>query len=208
MFISPPKKIPFYLKIAIFIAERTLGKTVMPARILAWYPKAAIGAGVMESLVAHKAGRVTERMLKLVRMQVSFSASCPFCIDLNSAGFEKDSVNAEEIEALQGLREADTVTSLNEREKCALQYARVLTASPLRIPAALQEKLRRLFTEREIVVLAGTIAQVNFWTRLIQGIGVKPAGFSDSCPLLRLDDYVTVDTAEASQPMTGEEDHE
>jgi len=39
------------------------------------------------------------------------------------------------------------------------------------------------FTEREIVILASTVAQVNYWARLIQGLGAPPEGFSDKCKL-------------------------
>ena len=45
-----------------------------------------------------------ERLLKLVRMQVSFMASCPFCIDMNSFEYGKLGIDDREIEALQGLR--------------------------------------------------------------------------------------------------------
>jgi len=39
------------------------------------------------------------------------------------------------------------------------------------------------FTKREIVILAGTAAQVNYWARLLQALGVPPAGFSDHCEM-------------------------
>jgi hypothetical protein len=35
------------------------------------------------------------------------------------------------------------------------------------------------------VVLATTIAQVNAWARLIRGVGILPAGFSDTCEVSR-----------------------
>jgi alkylhydroperoxidase family enzyme len=43
--------------------------------------------------------------------------------------------------------------------------------------------LKQHFTEREIVILASTAAQVNYWARLIQALGIPPAGFSDHCEL-------------------------
>ena len=48
-------------------------------------------------------------------------------------------------------------------------------------------ELLATFSEREMVVIASTIAQVNFWTRMIQGLGVPPAGFSGTCSILRLE---------------------
>ena len=47
------------------------------------------------------------------------------------------------------------------------------------LEAELIGDLRQQFTPRELVVLATTIAQVNFWTRFNQGLGVPAAGFFD-----------------------------
>ena len=38
------------------------------------------------------------------------------------------------------------------------------------------QRLRDSFSEREIVALAATSAQVNYWARLIQGLGCPPEG--------------------------------
>jgi hypothetical protein len=65
-YIPPPPRIPWYLRLAIWISERQTGKEMLVARILAWYPKAAIGSGLLESFVAHKDKTVSERLLKLV----------------------------------------------------------------------------------------------------------------------------------------------
>jgi hypothetical protein len=39
--------------------------------------------------------------------------------------------------------------------------------------------LRQRFSDREIVVLAATIAQVNYWARLNNGLGIPSGGFFD-----------------------------
>jgi len=83
-FIDPPRKISIFLRLGILVSEKVAGRRMLPARILAWYPRAALGSGALESLVAHRDGRLNERMLKLVRMAASFAAACPFCIDMNS----------------------------------------------------------------------------------------------------------------------------
>jgi alkylhydroperoxidase family enzyme len=165
---------------------------MLAARLLAWYPKAAIGAGVMESLVAHQAGKATARLLKLLRLQVSFMASCPFCIDMNSAEYADFGISDREIEVLQGRRNLGTVDSLSREETLALRYARALTATPIKMDSGLLDELLSTFNEQELVVIASTIAQVNFWTRMIQGLGVPPAGFSETCSILRLEDYETL----------------
>ena len=191
-YIQPPKKFPIWLRFGIWVSERITGEEMLPARLLAWYPKAAISSAVMESLVAHDEEVVNRRMLKLVRMQVSFSASCPFCIDMNSFKFAELNISDEEIEALQGRRDPKDVASFTKKERLAIAYAKSGTSTPLAYSMQLIAELQKEFTEREIVILATTIAQVNYWTRLIQSLGVPPSGFSSECAVLRVDEYNTL----------------
>ncbi|MEP6480141.1 MAG: hypothetical protein ABJB03_12160 [Rhodoglobus sp.] len=169
-FIAPPARIPLFLRIGLSIARRRSHRELLPAQLLTWYPRAAIGSGVLESLVAHDDGRIDERMLKLVRMAVSFAVNCPFCIGLNSEGWEKLMTEAER-EAVQGLAPLD---SFDRRERLAIEYARLVSETPLDIPRDLGARLREAFTDREIVVLATTAAQVNYWARLVQALGCPP----------------------------------
>ena len=89
---------------------------MLPARLLAWSPKTAIGSGILESLVVHKDQTLSERMLKLVRMQTSFFVSCPFCIDMNSLDYQELNITDDEIIALQGKSSMNGVDSFTERE--------------------------------------------------------------------------------------------
>lgn len=176
-FIEQPKRIPFFLKLGIFLSERITGKTMLPARILAWYPKAAIGSGVMESLIAHADDGMTPRILKLIRMTASYAAACPFCIDMNSNEHREAGITDEEAEALRGdFERADT---FSEREKLAIAYARVISQTPLKFDPDLVERVKAAFTEREFVILVNTAAQVNYWARLIQALGIPPAGYGE-----------------------------
>jgi len=180
-FINPPRKIPILLRIRIWISKRVTGKDLLVAKLLAWYPKAAVGSAILESLVAHRDKDIDERILKLVRMQASFSASCPFCIDMNSFKFEKQGITTEELKALQGTLNSAEVTTFSQREVLAMEYARLISRTPLSFPREFIDELRENFKERDIVILASTAAQVNYWARLIQALGIPPAGFSEKC---------------------------
>ena len=176
-FINQPKRIPLILKLGILISEKITGKTMLPARILAWYPKAAIGSGVMEALVAHEDGQMTRRMLKLIRMTASHAAACSFCIDLNTYEYRQHGITDEEAEALRG--DFDKLKTFSEHEKLAIAYTRVISQTPLKFQLDLVEQVKSAFTEREFVILASTAAQVNYWARLIQALGIPPAGFGE-----------------------------
>ena len=176
-FIPEPKRIPFLLKLGILISERVTGKIMLPPRILSWYPKAAIGSGVMEALVAHEDGAMDKRILKLIRMTASYTAACPFCIDMNSYEYRECGITDTEAESVRG--DFEKITTFSEREKLAIAYTKAISQTPLKFYPDLVEKVKAAFNEREFVILASTAAQVNYWARLIQALGIPPAGFGD-----------------------------
>ncbi len=159
------------------MSEKITGRMMLPPRILAWYPKAAIGSGIMEALVAHEDGRMDQRMLKLIRMTASYAVACPFCVDMNSYEYRKHGISDEEAEALRG--DPEKVESFSEREKLAITYTRLISNTPLKFQPEMVEKMKAAFSEREFVILVSTAAQVNFWARLIQALGIPPAGFGE-----------------------------
>ena len=182
-FIDPPKHISFYLKIGIWISKMVTGHDLLPAKLLAWYPKAAISSGIMEALVAHKDRKLNKRILKLVRLRTSFSVACPFCIDMNSYDYDQFGITPQELAALQGRIKFADVNTFSVRESVAMEYAVLISSVPLLFAQDFIDKLKANFTEREIVILASTAAQVNYWARLLQALGVPPAGFLDHCKL-------------------------
>ena len=176
-FIPSPTRIPLVLRLSIWFSERITGKVMLPPRVLSWYPKAAIGSGVMEALVAHADGQMNKRMLKLIRMTASYTVACPFCVDMNSYEYRKCEITDEEAESLRG--DFESIHSFSEREKLAITYTRLISATPLKFHPDIVEKVKAAFTEREFVILVSTAAQVNFWARTIQGLGIPPAGFGE-----------------------------
>jgi AhpD family alkylhydroperoxidase len=182
-FIAPPTRIPLFLKAGIWISEKITGKPMLPARLLAWYPKAAIGSAALEGLVAHHDGKLSKRMLKLIRLAASFATACPFCIDMNSDAYRETGITDVEFLALQNQTDLSTVPTFSVREKLAVRYARLISSTPLQFPVEFMAEITANFTEREMVVLASTAAQVNYWARLIQALGIPPAGFSDRCSI-------------------------
>lgn len=182
-FIEPPKSIPFYLRIGIWISRKVTGRDLLPGKLLAWYPKAAISSGIMEALVAHRYKTLDKRILKLVRLRTSFAVACPFCIDMNSYDYDQYAITPEELSVLQGRSNAVTVNTFSAREIIAMEYSVLISRSPLLFPQDFVDKLKANFTEPEIVILASTAAQVNYWARLLQALGVPPAGFSDHCEI-------------------------
>lgn len=182
--VAPPRRIPWYLRLGLWWARRSTGKTPLPGQLLAHVPRAAVGAGLFELAAAHAPRDLGSRELAAARLVASATAGCPFCIDMNAASSAEAGLSTDELLALLTL-DVPRWPELGAREHVAARYARCLTSTPVRVSEELQVALRETFTEREIVVLATTIAQVNYWARFCNGLGVPLAGFFDerACPL-------------------------
>jgi len=98
---------------------------------------------------------------------------------MNSQRFQDYKISNDELSAIQGLIALDEVSTFTEREHLALTYTRLISSTPLNFPDGLMQQIKADFTEREIVILATTAAQVNYWARLIQALGAPPAGFME-----------------------------
>lgn len=176
--VAPPERTPWLLRPMLWLVRRITGKDPLPGRLLAWFPKGAVGVGVFEALAAGAPGDLDGRSLASARIVASAVAGCPFCLDMNAATWARAGLTAAELTSLVELRR-DEWQALGARPAMAARYAEALSVTPVVVSGALVEGLRATFTPRELVVLATTIAQVNFWSRFNQGLGVPSAGFFD-----------------------------
>jgi AhpD family alkylhydroperoxidase len=187
LLVEPPEHLPLLLRPALLIAEKITGKEAVPGRLLAHFPKGALGAGVFEAAAANASDMEQPdgaRVLAVARIVASAVAGCPFCIDMNAATWQRVGLAPSELRSLLS-DPATAVATLDARAAIAGKYAMVLSATPVVIDERLRLQLREQFSAHEIVVLATTIAQVNFWSRFSQGLGVPAAGFFDesACPV-------------------------
>jgi len=176
--VAPPKHVPLLLRPALWLARRMTGKDPLPARLLARFPKGAVAVGLFELGAPHAPRDLDARVLAVARVVASAVGGCPFCIDMNAATWREAGLAAEELEALLNV-DRERWEGLAPRERIAARYADALSRTPVDLDESLVASLRANFSEKEVVVLALTIAQVNFWTRFNQGLGVPAAGFFD-----------------------------
>jgi AhpD family alkylhydroperoxidase len=187
LLVDPPEPVPLLVRPALFLAESITGKQALPGRLLAHFPKGALGAGVFEAAAANPSDMDRSdgaRVLAVTRIVASAVAGCPFCIDMNAATWKRAGLTPSELRALLSDPVA-AVATLDARSATAGKYAATLSATPVVLDESLRVELKERFSVREIVVLATTIAQVNFWSRFSQGLGVPAAGFFDEseCPV-------------------------
>lgn len=155
---------------------------VLP-RLLSWSPKLALASGIFEAAAIKPEGALTPRLLKMLRLEVSLRASCAFCFDMNAVDFETVGILRSEIKAMQKGIHPDSIDTISAAERLALRLARSLTETPIAMNTNLAAEVRRFFNEREYLLLVATCAQVNYWARLAQGLGIAPEGFSQDCTI-------------------------
>lgn len=180
----PSVRVPWLLRPLLWVTRWVTGKDPLPARLLTLFPRAAVSVGVFEAFTAGPRD-LDARTLAIARITASLVGGCPFCLDMNAGAFRRNGLRAEELPALF----AGDLSGLSPREAAAAGYARALSHTPVVLDEPLRAALVAHFTPRERVVLAHTIAQVNYWTRFNQGLDVPAAGFFDesACPLPRLE---------------------
>ncbi len=189
--INPPKKIPFLLRRMVKIADKRAKKKMLTGRILTWSPKIAVSSGILELYVEKGAAScLDERMIKILRMEVSYTVPSPFAIDINSVNYKEFGITEDEIQGLCGNKEIDSITSFSEKEKIVLKYAHALSKTPIKLNQKLLDELRNHFSEKEIVAIAALTAKVNYWARLIEALRIKPAGFTNDS-ILHIEEYNT-----------------
>lgn len=158
MFIPEPRLTPL-MAVGVGIAERVVGRRLLPARLLAWFPRAAVGSAVLESLVARGRSPEQRRLLHLTRLAASIAVNCPFGSDMNGAGWRDHGVTADEVDALRRL--GSDAASFSVRERAAIDYAQLVSAGRLTFPPETVQAMRSQFSEREFVMVASTAAQVK-----------------------------------------------
>jgi len=187
--VNPPEKIPLLLRPALRIADKKAKKDVLPGRVLAWSSKIAISSGLLELYVEEDAADTLDRrLIKILRIRISYLVPSPFAVDINSQNYEDFGITEEEIRGLQGTKEIDSISSFTKQEKTALLYAQKLSKTPIILNQAILDNLRHQFSETEIVTIAALTAKVNYWARLIEALRIKPAGYTDDT-ILNLEQY-------------------
>lgn len=85
-------------------------------------------------------------------------------------------VTEEQIRALPRYRESP---AFSEEERMAIELAVEMTRTSVEVPPEFLERLRRRFSEAQLVELAAAIAWENYRARFNRVFGVRPAGFSE-----------------------------
>src|SRR6185369_13250717 len=111
-----------------------------------------------------EAGGLDPKLLHLVKMRASQINGCAYCIDMHT----KDArAGGETEQRLYGLMAWRETPFYSERERAALEWTEALTLiSQNNVPDELYERVRKQFTEAELINLSLAIVAINGWNRL------------------------------------------
>ena len=92
-------------------------------------------------------------------------------MDIGSAvGRQKDLVTDEELREVPNWEHSKI---LGERERVAIEYAEEMSKTPVRVSAELFERLRKHFSDEQIVELSASIAYENYRARFNHALDIK-----------------------------------
>ena len=92
-------------------------------------------------------------------------------MDIGSAvGRDKRLVTDEELNEVANWRDT---RMLSERERAAIEYAEEISKTPVRVTDELFEKLKKHFTDEQIVELSASIAYENYRARFNHALEIK-----------------------------------
>ena len=108
-------------------------------------------------------------LLELVKTRASQINGCAYCIDMHTKDARAEGESEQRLYALNAWRETPFYT---ERERAALEWTETLTTIAQGHPTdEMYERVRRQFTEQEVVNLTLAIVTINGWNRLAISFG-------------------------------------
>lgn len=104
-------------------------------------------------------------LLELVRLRVSQTNGCAFCVAMHIPLAKKYGLTEHQINLVATWKESP---AFSPRERAALAWADAVTAlSGQEVPDAVYAQVKAEFSPREIAILTLCIGEINTWNRLM-----------------------------------------
>ena len=117
-------------------------------------------------------------LLELVKTRASQLNSCAYCIDMHTKDARAAGETEQRLYALSAWRETSFFTP---RERAALEWTEALTLiAENQVPDEVYERVRRQFSEQELVNLSLAIVTINGWNRLAIPFRSVPGSYKPS----------------------------
>jgi AhpD family alkylhydroperoxidase len=165
-----------FVRLVYFIARLRLGRVPVPIGIMAYQRVLLLAVALFETLF-ERGKALTPRLKALATLKAATVVGCRFCIDIGSAlGRSKGVLREEDLKALLFHHEGGHFDPL---ELDVLDYAVLMTETPMVMPRALFDRLQRALGVEGLVELSSTIAWENFRARFNHAFDAKEEGYSE-----------------------------
>ena len=165
-------------RFAFRFTNKRFGRMVEPTAAAAHHNGVLAAMGALEMTVERSWRRLDLELRGLVLQLAAARIGCSWCQDYGFFESVNRGASPEKIRAVDSFRTSDL---FDDRERAALEYTEAATATPVVVDDELVARLHRLFSEAELVELAGWVALENFRSRFNGGLGLRSQGFADSC---------------------------
>ncbi len=119
-------------------------------------------------------------LIELVKTRASQLNGCAYCVDMHTKDAEAMGERSQRLNLVAVWREAPV---FSERERAALAWTEAITlVSTSRVPQDVYERVRREFSDKELVDLTIAIIAINGWNRLAVGFRTVPGSYQPSRP--------------------------
>jgi AhpD family alkylhydroperoxidase len=104
------------------------------------------------------------RLQQLVKTRASQINGCAHCLDMHTKDARAEGESEQRLYALDAWRETPF---FDERERAALEWTEAVTrVADSHVPDEVYERVKRHFSEQELIDLTLAIANINTWNRL------------------------------------------
>lgn len=164
---------PWWIRIVFFFQKRKYGAVPEPLLLWGRIPQVMKGFLAMFRAFNRKNSPLDPQLRALICTKVSQINACAFCVDMNSALFLKWGGD----DKLTDLKNFQTSSKFNQKEKTALKYAEIVSQSHSEIEESLFLELKQYFSDDAIVELTALIAFQNMSSQFNTALGTSAFGF-------------------------------
>jgi alkylhydroperoxidase family enzyme len=159
-------------------SRKTFGKVVEPVQAAAHHSGVLMASGALETVVAKRWTTLDPHLRWLALQATSMAIGCSWCVDYGYYEGVQSGVPVAKVRDVGRWRHSD---AYDDRERLVLEYADAVNSTPSAMTEELASRLRRTFSEKEMVELAGCVALENMRSRFNAGLGLRSEGFADTC---------------------------
>jgi len=170
----PEENAKLGVKLVYWLTRRRLRTVPQTFKVSAQSPW-VLGGVMLFRLCFERFRLVDAKLLSLAELKAALLIGCPFCVDIISALSKAKGVTDEQRRDLMRYKDSAAFSPL---ERLVIEYAARMSTTPVDVPDALYEELKRHFSPPELVELTAAIAWENYRARFNHALGMEAEGFA------------------------------